>query len=114
MKSTSHPVRSPLTIQHKRSTIIFGALAYGLMNFAPVFAKNPDLTAGEAAPFADILGCVKVVKGIVCLIPVHQAVRRCKDHRDIRRNNQGEKYDPKVKTKVLLQKPLQKLMIESQ
>ena len=54
MKSTSHPVISRFTIQHKYSTVIFGTLAYGLMNFTTLSAKAPDLTASEPAPFADV------------------------------------------------------------
>jgi hypothetical protein len=54
MKSTSHPIISRFTIRHNFSAAIFGALAYGLMNFTTLSAKAPDLTAGEPAPFGDI------------------------------------------------------------
>lgn len=54
MQFTSHPARSRFAIGHHYSAVIFGTLAVGLLNFTPVFAKAPDLTAGEPAPFADI------------------------------------------------------------
>ncbi len=54
MKSISHPIISQFTNQHWHSRVIFGALAYGLMNFTTLSAKAPDLTAGEPAPFGDV------------------------------------------------------------
>jgi hypothetical protein len=73
----------------------------------------PNTVKCDTAPLTDILGCFEVIKGIVCLEPVHQAVRRRKDHIDIRQDNQGEKHDSKKMTIVLFQKPLQKLLIET-